>query len=138
MRTLRPYLQFDGQCETALKLYADALGGQIKSLQRFGEAPMQTADADKARVMHAEFAADGVEFFASDCMPGRPLQRGTMITLCLNLDSTAEQDRIWSKLGEGGTVGMKLQETFWGARFGEVTDKFGISWMLNCELTPKK
>jgi PhnB protein len=34
-------------------------------------------------------------------------------------------------------VTMPLQDTFWGARFGMLIDKFGVSWMLNCEL-PKK
>jgi PhnB protein len=53
------------------------------------------------------------------------------------LDSVAEQDRICGKLSAGGTVTQPLQETFWGARFGMVTDKFGIPWMLNCDL-PKK
>jgi len=29
---------------------------------------------------------------------------------------------------------MPLQDTFWGARFGMLTDAFGISWMFNSEL----
>jgi len=28
---------------------------------------------------------------------------------------------------------MSVQETFWAARFGIVTDRFGTPWMINCE-----
>jgi len=27
-----------------------------------------------------------------------------------------------------------LADTFWGARFGTLTDAFGVQWMFNCEL----
>jgi len=138
MKTLRPYLMFDGDCETALRFYAEALGGQIKSIQRYGDVPAQAPEADKARVMHAEFEAEGIAFMASDGMPGRGPNPGSMIWLTVLLESTADQDRIWDKLAQGGNVSQPLQETFWGARFGMVTDKFGIPWMLNCELGAKK
>ncbi|MBV9700167.1 MAG: VOC family protein, partial [Candidatus Eremiobacteraeota bacterium] len=29
---------------------------------------------------------------------------------------------------------MPMQEMFWGAKFGMLTDKYGIDWMVNCEL----
>jgi PhnB protein len=138
MKTLRPYLGFDGRCEAALQFYAEAFGGTIKSMQRFGEAPVQAAEKDKARIMHAEFAADGVEFMASDGPPDNPRRAGNSVTLAVMLDDVGEQDRIWGKLSAGGTVTQPLQETFWGARFGMVTDKFGIPWMLNCDLPKKK
>jgi len=138
MKTLRPYLGFDGRCEAALQFYAQAFNGEIKSMQRYGEAPVQAAEKDKARVMHAEFAAEGVEFMASDGPPSNPRRVGDNVTLAVMLESKEEQDRIWNKLSEGGTVVQPLQETFWGARFGMVTDQFGIPWMLNCDLAPKK
>ena len=47
----------------------------------------------------------------------------------------AEQDaeRLFTDLAEGGTVHMPLQQTFWAARFGMLTDRFGIPWAINCE-----
>jgi uncharacterized glyoxalase superfamily protein PhnB len=39
--------------------------------------------------------------------------------------------RFMVSSGEGASVGMPLQDTFWGARFGMLCDKYGINWMLN-------
>jgi PhnB protein len=96
--------------------------------------PSATSEAEKRRVMHAEFAAEGISFMASDGVPGRSTRPGDVVSLNVILDSTAEQDRIWARLVEGGTVTMPLQVMFWGARFGTVVDKFGVPWMLNCEV----
>jgi PhnB protein len=29
---------------------------------------------------------------------------------------------------------MPLQKTFWAERFGTFIDRFGVPWMINCEL----
>lgn len=33
---------------------------------------------------------------------------------------------------------MELQDMFWGAYFGSVTDKYGVQWMVNCNEQVKK
>ncbi|MFI5396173.1 MAG: hypothetical protein ACHQ9S_11635 [Candidatus Binatia bacterium] len=62
---------------------------------------------------------------------------GSPIALSIGLDSVEEQNRVSAKLCERGTIRMGLHGTFWGARFGMLTDKFGIDWMLNCKLAKK-
>ncbi len=74
---------------------------------------------------------------ASDSMPGMPLTVGNNIWVNIDCDSIPEIEQCFSALSEGGTVIMPLADQFWGARFGMLADKFGINWMLNCEL-PKK
>ena len=137
MKTLRPYLRFDGDCERALTFYVDTFAGHIKFIMRVDEAPssLQTSvpEADRKRVLHAEFAAEGMSFMASDRVPSEAVRSGDLVSLNLILDSTAEQDRIWARLCEGGSVTTPLQRMFWGARFGAVIDRFGVPWMLNCE-----
>jgi PhnB protein len=70
---------------------------------------------------------------ASDAM-GHPVKTGTNVTLNVNFESVSDQEKIFNKLSKGGNITMPLQDTFWGARFGMLTDKFGINWMFNCEL----
>jgi len=48
-----------------------------------------------------------------------------------------EIETLFKAFGDGGKVIMEIQDTFWGARFGMLKDKFGIGWMFNCEL-PRK
>lgn len=133
MKNLNVYLTFSGNCREALNFYKESLNGEIASLQTFGQAPMPVPDEQKDRVMHAEFRAENVYFMASDGMPGQPVDAGHNISLSLNMDNEKEQEEVFHRLSEGGRVTMPLQDTFWGARFGMLRDKFGIHWMLNCE-----
>lgn len=137
MKILELYLTFNGQCEEALNFYRAALGGEIASLQRFGDTPGDTPPEHANRVMHAEFRSGDMYFMASDSMPGQPVSPGTNVTLSINLNDQAEQNAIFNSLAAGGQVTMPLQETFWGAEFGMLTDKFGVNWMLNRELDGK-
>ena len=127
---LTPYLTFNGTCEEALRFYARHLGGNFQIIQRFGEAPGDIPEVPKDRVLHAQFQCDGFSFMASDAMPGDDVQAGN-ITLSLDIESADRQTRIFEALADSGQITLALEETFWGARFGMVTDKYGIPWMLN-------
>jgi PhnB protein len=133
MKSLQVYLTFNGNCEEALNFYKTCIGGEILSLQRFSEAPMPCDDAHKSLVMHAEFKSEEVYLMASDSMPETQVSGGNNTTLNLNFTDEQEQATVFEKLTAGGVIMMPLQDTFWGARFGMFTDKFGISWMTNCE-----
>ena len=55
------------------------------------------------------------------------------VTLSLASKDPIESERIFHRLADGGTVAMPFQDTFWGARFGMLTDRYGIEWMVNCD-----
>ena len=135
---LHPYLNFGGDCETALNFYKTALDGEIVGLMRFGDSPMDLHEDDKNRVMHATFNfGDGSSFMASDSMPGQPRAVGSNITMSIGTSDLAATEKYFNQLANGGTITMPLEDTFWAARFGMLTDKFGVNWMFNCEL-PKE
>lgn len=137
-KTLSIYLAFPGTCEEALGFYKKSLGGDILSMQRFENTPMEnTTDADKKKIMHAEFKSDDIYFMASDSMPAYPITSGNNVTLSLNFTDEKDQETTFNNLAAGGRINMPLQDTFWGAKFGMLTDKFGINWMLNCEKQKK-
>jgi PhnB protein len=73
----------------------------------------------------------------SDSMPGQPVTGGTNMSLSLNFDSVADIERVFGALSEGANITMPLQDTFWGARFGMLTDRFGINWMFNHDYQKK-
>lgn len=68
---------------------------------------------------------------ASDATPGKSYGEGP-ISLSLGTNDAAEAQRIFDGLAQGGTVEMPMQDMFWGAKFGMLTDKFGIDWMVSC------
>lgn len=128
-----PYLMFNGNCEEALNFYANALNGEVKNLMRYKDSPMANATDDKEQVMHATLAVKGnALLMASDTGNGGPSENGSgMAHLSLDFDNENEMLNVFSKLADSGTVTMDLQNTFWGARFGMLTDKFGVKWMFN-------
>ncbi len=133
---LEPYLFFKGNCEEALNFYKDIFGGEIEGLSRWkdmpegSEGPPVTAETAN-RVMHASFRAPGIAFMASDATPDKTYGEGPM-SLSLGTSDVAEAERVFNKLAAGGNVEMPLADMFWGAKFGMLTDKFGIDWMINC------
>jgi len=132
------YLFFQGVCEEALQFYEKCFNGKTLMMMRFKDAPdHQYPEAYANKIMHAEFKAKGLEFMASDGMPGEEVTQGDQIHLALDCESTFEQDNIFEALSEGAEVCMPLNDTFWGARFGMLTDKYGIHWMLNYDYPQK-
>jgi PhnB protein len=140
MEAIVPYLTFNGNAAEALAFYENALGGKVLFQQSFGESPMsdQVPEGDRNKVMHATFEAGDLKFMVSDAMPGQQVQPGSNLSLSLNFFSVADIDKTFNALAEGGQVTMPLQDTFWGARFGMLTDRFGINWMFNHDFEKKE
>jgi PhnB protein len=131
---LSPYLAFNGTCEAALNFYKDIFNGEIVEFMRFGDSPMEISDDAKNRVMHATLNFGSNSFMASDSMPGQDAPDCSNITMSLGTNDLEATNKTFAALSEGGQINMPLEDTFWGARFGMLTDKFGINWMINCEL----
>ncbi len=135
MIELNPYLFFHGRCEEALEFYKAALGGELE-LSRIEGSPMaeQSPAEWRSKIMHARLKFDGGTIMASDGRPGTQPAKDSDLTLSISLDDEARAERIFAALSQGGEVETPLQKMFWGAKFGMFTDKFGIDWMINCEL----
>jgi PhnB protein len=132
MLKLTPYLFFDGRCDEALEFYRKCFGGVILSKQYFKDAPQVVEGAEPDWIMHSEFEAFGMKLMMSDGVHAKELQ-GNNLALSLVTEDIATQEQIFESLKQGGRVMMPLADTFWGARFGKVEDKFGIRWMIHCD-----
>jgi PhnB protein len=131
---LTPYIHFQGNAEEAMNFYAEALGGEIIALGRYGESPMPADEEYKNKVLHGRIRFGDNVIMISDTVKGNVVQTGGNIQLSVELSDEGEIDGVFARMSEGGTVTMQLQDTFWGARFGMLRDKFGVSWMFNYEL----
>ncbi|WP_397451578.1 VOC family protein [Pseudomonas sp. NA-150] len=132
---LNTYLIFDGQCEAAFKHYAQALNGNLAMMMRFGEGPesAKLAEQDKNRIMHVRLEVGDQALMGSDTTADYPFQGSKGFSVSVNVNSVAEAERVFSALEAGGSVTMPLSKTFWAERFGMLTDRFGVAWMVNCE-----
>ncbi|OHD15117.1 MAG: hypothetical protein A2Y38_11395 [Spirochaetes bacterium GWB1_59_5] len=132
MAKLNPYLSFNGTCEAALSFYKKCFGGELK-IMTVGASPMAASMPKEMQssVMHGLLEADGIRIMASDMLDGDKLERGNAMSLMLQCSSEAELRDLFGKLSPGGTVNAPVKEEFWGAIYGDLTDKFGVRWMLN-------
>jgi PhnB protein len=128
---LHTFLNFGGNCEDAFRFYEQHLGGKIMMLMRRGEQPNQpvTWPGWENSIQYADMELGETQLMASDVQPDR-FQPMRSVYLSLTVDSAAEAERIWALLSEGGQVYMPMEETFFATRFGQLRDKFGISWMI--------
>jgi len=133
MKALHPYITFSGECRQALKFYKECFDGDIIAMKTFRDCPDETAEEFKNNIMHAEFKSEGIYFMASDALPDNKISTGNNISLSIQFTDKEEQMKIFNLLSANGSVTTPLKNTFWGARFGALTDQFGINWMLNCQ-----
>lgn len=126
---------FYGRCEEALNFYKECMMGEIRFLSRYKETDMAVREEFGDKIIHAEFWAHGVFFMASDGRPqdfGKTIQSGA-ISLSINFEEVAEEERLFAALSDGGEIIEPLQDQFWGARYGVFSDRFGVRWEFNCQ-----
>lgn len=112
-------------------------------VQRFKETPdgAKMSPEDQNKIMHIALPiGNGNILMATDALEsmGQSVHTGNNLHLCLSPDTQAETDKLFNGLSVGGKVTMPLEKMFWGAYFGMVIDKFGVSWMMNHDLNQKK
>jgi PhnB protein len=134
------YLNFVDTTEKAFEFYRSVFGGEfIGGIARFGDMPPAPdqppmTEADKKLVMHIELAILGGHAIMGTDAPqsmGFTITQGNNVHINLEPDTREEADRLFQGLSAGGKVEMPMQDMFWGAYWGNFTDKFGTKWMIN-------
>jgi PhnB protein len=132
---LIPYLNFQGDCEEALNTYKKIFNGKVDIVNRYDNPAMNAPDNYKNKILHARLFADEIVIYASDVMPGKEQKDKTASRASLSLDvvNSDKAGQIFDLLAEGGKVNVPFAKQFWGGWHGNLVDRFGISWMVNCE-----
>ena len=130
------YLHFMGNTEEAMNFYKSLFGGEFESFMRYSDVHggEKMAALDQKKIMHVSLPIAGDQMImATDTLESmeRNVVFGNNYHICLEAESEAEVDRIFTGLSAGGTVEAPLNKTFWGAYFGMCADKFGVQWMIN-------
>ncbi len=139
MAKVNPYLHFLGNTEEVFNFYKSVFGGEFAMVMRYGDMSGQEgsenmSDEDKKKIMHIALPiSDGHVLMGTDAV-GEYAESaifGTNISLSVSADSKEEAEKVFKGLAEGGEVTMPLGDTFWGAYFGMLKDKYDIQWMVN-------
>jgi len=132
MYTINSYLTFNGNCREAMTFYKKCLGGEL-SFQTIGESPLSETMPAKMKncIVHSVLTNQGFVLMGSDMVTERGLLKGNAVSLVLNCTSENEIRECYKRLSQGGEQTHPLENTFWNALFGGLTDKYGNNWMLN-------
>ena len=134
MKEAVTFLNFDGNCREAMEFYKKCFAAELFLLP-YSEAPGNPAWAAKDvkdRILHSSLTKGSLTILmAADIIPGMPFQQGDSFSVAIQCESLQEIDALFAALGEGEKITMPLQGTFWATRFGMLTDRFGIRWLLN-------
>lgn len=130
---IQPYLFFNGRCQEALEFYTATLGAQVEMMMRYKDSPEPPPAGTlpqgfEEKVMHCSFRIGSSTLMASDGCTHGPSFSG--FSLSLTMKTEAEADRVFAALADGGQVRMPLTRTFFSPRFGMLTDRFGIGWII--------
>jgi len=137
---VQPYLSFEGRAEEAIEFYKRVLGAEITAMMRYKDMPGtpppgMVPPGSENKVMHAALKIGDATVMASDGrVSGKSSFQG--ISLSLTVKGDAEAEKVFKALSEGGQVQMPIAKSFFASRFGMVTDKFGVSWMVVTEGMP--
>jgi PhnB protein len=136
MTQINTYLTFNGNCREAMSFYKNCLGGELK-FQTIGDSPLADKMPDKMRdcILHSTLTNGALTIMASDMVAEKGLIKGNAVSLMLNCSSEAEIQQYYAQLAEGGERTHPLEISFWGALFGDLTDKFGNQWLLHFDKT---
>lgn len=141
MARVSTYLNFKGTTEEAFRFYASVFGTEItEPIMRMTDGPAmpgapELSDAEKNMVMHIELPIlAGHVLQGTDVLEsmGMDVVIGGNVTIALDTDTRADNERLFTALSAGGTDAMGLMDMFWGAQWGTCTDRYGVRWMLNC------
>ncbi len=132
---IAPYLFFNGHAEAAIAFYRHAIGAEVGMQMRYKEAPDQSMinPANANYIMHASLkAGDSWVLLSDGHCSGTTDFKGFSLSLTVKTDAEAAQ--CFAALAEGGKITMPMTKTFWASSFGAVEDKFGLVWMVSCEV----
>jgi len=131
---VQPYLFFGGRCEEAIEFYRKALGAEVELLMHFKDSPEPPPPGMcppkwENKVMHTSFRIGETIIMASDGH-SEAQSKFQGFALSLTLTDAGAADRFFTALADGGQVQMPQTKTFYSPRFGMVTDRFGVLWMV--------
>ena len=133
MQATNPYLNFNGNTEEAFNFYRSVFGGEFRTVMRMKDAEgMPVPKGQEEKIMHIALPlANGSVLMGSDNCNDETFKQGNNFYISVHSDSVEEGQKLFDALAHGGKADHPFKKEFWGDWFGNLTDKFGINWMVS-------
>ena len=128
---LNPYLSFKNNAREAMQFYKSVFGGTL-TISTFKEFNVSQDPAEDHLIMHSQLDSDnGLTLMCADTPSYMEYKPGTNGSISLSGENEAELTGYYQTLADGGEISQPLEKAPWGDSFGMLTDKFGVTWMVN-------
>ncbi|UOQ48804.1 VOC family protein [Gracilibacillus caseinilyticus] len=137
MVKLTPYITLEGRAKEAIQFYEETLGAEIISIFTYGEMPDMPntfTDELKSLVAHAKLKVGETELMLSDAPGDSTIENGKRITICITTNEVEKSKRIYEALRQDGQINLPFKEEPFSPGFGDVTDKFGVTFQIYTEI----
>lgn len=133
MKVVNPYLNFPGTAEEAFNFYKSVFGGEFSAFMRMKDVQgMPVPAGEEEKIMHVALPLNsGQVLMASDNCNASTFKAGNNMIVSIHAESEEEGQKLYDALAKGGNAEHPYQKQFWGSWHGNLTDKFGICWMVN-------
>lgn len=136
MRTINPWINFNGNAEEAFTFYKSVFGGEFTKIVRFkdissAEFPVPEKEAQK--IMYIALPIGKYNVLKANDVPefmGRVNEEENRSKISVSTESREEADKIFNGLSAGGNVEGPIGESPWGSYAGMFRDKYGIEWIV--------
>ena len=127
-----PHLNFRGDARAALELYHAAFGGTL-SVITYADMGNGDDPATADHIVWGQVEADnGFRVMAYDVYPFLEWERGKdPFFVSVRGNDPAELQSFWDRLADGATVKQPLEPSQWAPLYGQLTDRFGVTWVLD-------
>lgn len=134
---ITPYFNMEGNALEAIRFYEQAIAAEVLTLMTYGDMPEMSdtfTDELKNLVAHAKVRVGESELMFSDAPAGSSIPKGKQVTICITTDSFEKSQQIFEALRQDGQVNMPFEATEFSPGFGDVTDKFGVTFQVYTEI----
>jgi len=136
MRSISPWINFNGNAEEAFNFYRSVFGGEFSKIVRFKELAsdeFQIAAEEENKLMYIALPIGKNNVLIANDVPGvlGPVSENeNRSKIYVATDSREEADKIFNGLSAGGDVEGPIGDSPWGTYAGMFRDKYGIEWIV--------
>lgn len=134
---LTPYINLAGNAKEAISFYEETIGAEVLFISTYGDMPNMPdtfTDDLKELVAHAKLRIGESELMFSDAPGGTAIEAGKRVTICITTNDVEQSRTIFEALSQGGQVNMPFSEEPFSPGFGDITDKFGVTFQIYTEI----
>jgi PhnB protein len=140
MKTINPWINFNGNAEEAFNFYKSILGGEFTKVVRFKDlasSEFSVAEKDASKIMQIILQVDNVTMLVGNDVPefmGKVNENENRSKIYITTNTKEEAEQIFNGLSVGGQIEAPIGDSPWGTSFASFRDKYGIEWIIESDL----